>query len=80
MRKFLIAGLVALMPTVALAGGGFHGGHGGFHNGGFHHRGVGIWPFVAGAAVIGGAYAYENSCWRIVYGPYGPHRVWVCDY
>lgn len=75
MRKFLIAGLIALMPTVALAQ--HRGFHGGFHGG--HGHGFGPWPWIAGGLVLGGAYAYESSCWRWVETPYGLRKVWVCN-
>jgi len=49
-------------------------GHPGFGRFGFHrfHR-FGYWrgPFVAGV---------YGSCWRLVPGPFGWHRVWVCGY
>lgn len=73
MRKFLIAGLIALIPTVALAQ---HRGQ--VHRGGEIHRGGGHWhnglwiPFIVGGAVIGA------ECWRWVDTPYGPRRYWVC--
>lgn len=80
MRKFLIAGLIALLPTVALAqhrGGGWHGG---WHQGGGHwHNGRWI-PFAVGSAIVGGAIIANESCYRWVIDQWGyRHRVWVCN-
>jgi len=73
-------------------GGGFHGFRGGFvgprfaarhhffhhrfarfHR--FHHRrfAFAAVPFVVGAP-------YYDSCWVVRYTPWGPRRVFVCDY
>jgi len=54
--------------------GGF--GHPGFGRFGFHrfgfHRGFRRGFFVGGPWV--------GSCWRLVPGPFGWHRVWICGY
>ena len=61
---------------VGHVGGWGHPGFGrfGFHRFGFHrfHRfGFRRGPFFAGV------YPY-GTCWRLVPGPFGLHRVWVC--
>jgi hypothetical protein len=81
MRKFLMAGLVALtmIPTAAVAQ------HRGWHGGGFHHGGGhwhnGQWiPFAVGAGILGGAIIASESCYRWVVDQWGyRHRVWVCN-
>lgn len=76
MRKFLIAWLIALIPTVALAQ---H--RGGFHRGGEFHRGhgVGMWPWIVGGSIVGGAIVTDGYCTRWVVDPAGYWRkIWIC--
>jgi hypothetical protein len=48
----------------------------GFHRFGFHrfHR----FGFRRGPFFVGGP--WYGTCWRLVPGPFGWHRVWVCGY
>lgn len=81
MRKLLLALIIAVVPTMAMAqhrgGHGGSGWHGGVHRGGGHWNN-GIWiPAIVGGAIIGGA--IEGSCWRWVVDQWGyQRRVWVC--
>ncbi len=88
MKTFLaivLATVLALPASGALArAGGWHGGggyHGGYH-GGYGYRHGGYWrndawvPFAVGTAIVGGVVA--SQCWRIIDAWDGPHRVWVC--
>lgn len=79
MKKLLIAALVALVPTVAMAQ------HRGVHHGGGVHQGGGHWhngrwiPWAVGGAIVGGAIIANESCWRWVVDQWGyQRRVWVC--
>jgi hypothetical protein len=61
------------------AGGGWRGGYrGGGWRGGYRYGGygLGVLPFVAGAAIAGG---YYNSCYRNVWDGYAYRRVYVCN-
>ena len=51
-------------------------GHPGFGRFGFHrfHR----FGFRRGPFFVGGPWV--GSCWRLVPGPFGWHRVWICGY
>jgi hypothetical protein len=56
-------------PGFARFGGVHRFGRFGFHR--FHRFGFRRGPFFAGV------YPY-GTCWRLVPGPFGLHRVWVC--
>lgn len=81
MRKFLLAGLVALtmIPTAAVAQHRWgHDGWRGDHRGGHWHNGQWI-PFAVGAGILGGAIIANESCYRWVVDEWGyRRRIWVC--
>jgi hypothetical protein len=56
------------------AGAWGHPGFGRFGVHRFHRFGFRRGPFFAGA------YPWYGTCWRVVPGPFGLHRVWVCGY
>jgi hypothetical protein len=84
-RKSIVAAAVAIsaaafVPVTASAGGGYHGYHGGHHQG-LHHRGNTLfhggghhgWRGFHG--LRGRAFA---SCWRWVPTRFGYAKAWVC--
>ena len=90
MRKLLLLAMTALiaMPTIALAGGGHHGGrHGGGHHGGHHgyrHHGYNsnwVVPAIVGGALVYGAtrpnYYYTAPVYSYPPLDLGPPRVIV---
>ena len=64
----------AVIPNEASARRGHGGWRGGWHGHSWGWRGYGWRPYYSGYA------GYGYSCWRWVYTPHGPRRVWVCGY
>lgn len=81
MKRFLLAGFIALslIPTAAVAQ--HRGGHSGWHgerSEGHWHNGRWI-PWAVGGAILGGAIIANESCYRWVVDQWGyQRRVWVC--